>query len=93
MRRSHSTLDRLLAANRNKALAREKAQTLVLCFVGFHQFAEGYGGFEVFASQHSHQPAGWYWWACLPGCLPDGDATGPFKSAAEAYHDAVGDEQ
>ena len=23
--------------------------------------------------------AGWYWWPCLPGCMPDGDPQGPFK--------------
>lgn len=32
--------------------------------------------------------AGWYWWACFPGCMPDGDATGPFKTEAEALEDA-----
>ena len=31
---------------------------------------------------------GWYWWACFPGCLPDGDANGPFKTEAEATADA-----
>ena len=37
---------------------------------------------------------GWYWRACFPGCLPDGEPNGPFKNdetaerAAEqgAYH-------
>lgn len=35
-------------------------------------------------------PAGWYFWACLPGCLPDGPPEGPFPSqeAAEAALDA-----
>lgn len=32
--------------------------------------------------------AGWYWWACSPGCLPDGDACGPFDTSEEAYLDA-----
>jgi hypothetical protein len=32
--------------------------------------------------------AGWYWWSCFPGCLPDGDAIGPFASAEEALKDA-----
>jgi hypothetical protein len=32
--------------------------------------------------------AGWYWWACFPGCLPDGDPIGPFDTAAEALADA-----
>ena len=33
-------------------------------------------------------PAGWYWWACFPGCMPDGDPSGPFESEAEALADA-----
>jgi hypothetical protein len=31
---------------------------------------------------------GWYWWACLPGCLPDGEPNGPFASCSEALEDA-----
>jgi hypothetical protein len=31
--------------------------------------------------------AGWYWWTCLPGCLPDSEAMGPFKSELEAAID------
>lgn len=32
--------------------------------------------------------AGWYWWFCFPGCLPDGEPNGPFKTEAEAKADA-----
>lgn len=32
--------------------------------------------------------SGWFWQACFPGCLPDGDASGPFDSYAEALADA-----
>jgi len=31
---------------------------------------------------------GWYWQACFPGCLPDGDLMGPFSSESEAMEDA-----
>lgn len=31
---------------------------------------------------------GWYWQACFPGCLPDGEASGPFATEAEALEDA-----
>lgn len=31
--------------------------------------------------------AGWYWWSCLPGCLPDSDPVGPFATEAEALAD------
>jgi hypothetical protein len=34
---------------------------------------------------------GWYWWPCLPSCLPDGDPNGPFETEAEAIADAQGD--
>ncbi len=32
--------------------------------------------------------SGWYWWSCMPGCLPDADPTGPFKTEQEAIADA-----
>ena len=32
--------------------------------------------------------AGWYWWACFPGCLPDGPPSGPFETEAAALEDA-----
>jgi hypothetical protein len=32
-------------------------------------------------------PAGWYVWACFPGCLPDSDPIGPYDSEAEAIED------
>lgn len=33
-------------------------------------------------------PAGWYWWSCFPGCLPDSDPSGPFATEQEALDDA-----
>ena len=59
-----------------------------------------YGSFEVFYQPHvsgsirhgSTLPRGWYWWPCYPGCLPDGEATGPFTTKEEAFRNARGDE-
>lgn len=31
---------------------------------------------------------GWYWRACFPGCLPDGDPVGPFGTELLAIEDA-----
>ena len=31
---------------------------------------------------------GWYWFACFPGCMPDGDPSGPFETEALAMADA-----
>ena len=36
--------------------------------------------------------AGWYWWSCCAGCLPDSDASGPFETEEEAIEDAGGGE-
>jgi hypothetical protein len=33
-------------------------------------------------------PAGWYYWPCFPGCLPDGEPTGPFDTEEAALADA-----
>lgn len=32
---------------------------------------------------------GWYWHACFPGCLPDGEPQGPFGSEREAIEDCL----
>jgi hypothetical protein len=34
--------------------------------------------------------AGWYWWSCSPGCLPESDASGPFVTETEAIEYAGG---
>ena len=31
---------------------------------------------------------GWFWWSCFPGCLPDSDPVGPFRTYDEALKDA-----
>ena len=61
--------------------------------MAFHQFAnetEHYGSFETFYSYAQGEfPDGWYWWACFPGCMPDGDPSGPFENEQEAIKDAT----
>ena len=67
---------------------------------------EHYGSFEVFAvspmeatynqanEDHANEftvfEAGWYWWPCFDGCLPDGEPSGPFPTELEAIADANG---
>ena len=69
---------------------------------GYHRFGadgETYGSFQVFWSSRNSgaglmgednrpMPAGWYWWACFPGCMPDGDPVGPFAGSYSAWRDA-----
>jgi hypothetical protein len=33
-------------------------------------------------------PEGWYWWTCIPGCMPDSDPHGPFTTKTKAMDDA-----
>ena len=33
--------------------------------------------------------AGFYWWTCAPGCLPDSEAVGPFETREEAEEDVI----
>jgi len=70
--------------------------------LGHHQFLdpetdEAYGSFLIF----EHAPGklwlgfgeepfehGFYWQSVFPGCLPDRDSSGPFKTCKAAYNDA-----
>jgi len=61
-----------------------------------------YGSFKVFWYEGHHEgeqdgepydepydyPPGWYWYACFPGCIPDGDPSGPYLSSALAFQHA-----
>jgi hypothetical protein len=60
---------------------------------GYHQFTneegESFGSFEVFWWEDDEPPRpGWYWAAGFPGCLYDGEPSGPFGSSAQARLDA-----
>jgi len=44
---------------------------------------------EVFPhTAYGMEDAGWYYWFCLPGCLPDSDPFGPFETEAATIADA-----
>lgn len=32
--------------------------------------------------------AGWFYWCCFPGCLPEGDPIGPFMTWGDAFGSA-----
>lgn len=71
---------------------------------GYHQFhagisdarAEPFGSFEVYWIDSSDfeeddtdpMRPGWYWVACFPGCMPDGEPCGPFATSYKARMDA-----
>ena len=44
-----------------------------------------YNGVDQFQREDGEDmEAGWYWWSCSPGCLPDGDPIGPYDTEAAA---------
>lgn len=53
-------------------------------------------GFQTFAKEGvccederwNKVSEGWFWWACFPGCMPDGDFAGPFATSRQALEDA-----
>jgi hypothetical protein len=63
--------------------------------MAYHRFNEGtpdaFGSFETFRNPSKDERCnggGWYWQACFPGCLPDGEPSGPFATEADAINDA-----
>jgi hypothetical protein len=78
-------------------MATTKPNPRAVGFSGYAPFItdtkEPYGSFEVFWQETNiglERPLqqGWYWWACFPGCIPDGEPSGPFNTSREAYDDA-----
>jgi hypothetical protein len=57
----------------------------------FYLFSGDYPIYEDEYENAEYLPEGWYWQACFPGCLPDGDPMGPFDTEAEAIADATQD--
>ncbi len=45
-------------------------------------------GHEKYTNKWQPCAAGWFWWSCFPGCLPDSEPIGPFDSEDEALADA-----
>lgn len=45
-------------------------------------------GDKIEAPGGGYLACGWYWQTCLPGCMPDSDPFGPFKSETQALADA-----
>lgn len=56
---------------------------------GYRSGPDGSGSAEVLQDG----AGGWWWRACFPGCLPDGEWSGPHKSEADAMNDAFPDDE
>lgn len=66
---------------------------------GYHKFindaGEAYGSFLIYWEDgvsldgEEDISAGWYWRSEFPGCMPEGEANGPFASSFAAKSDAL----
>ena len=54
-----------------------------------HETGEFYGFFEVFQKWDEISDDDFYWQACFPGCMPDGEPNGPFPTEQDAINDAL----
>ena len=50
--------------------------------VDYYQPESG-GSIEIMADESGQ----YYWQACFPGCIPDGDLIGPFDSLSQTIED------
>jgi hypothetical protein len=77
------------------------AQVIHPGYYPFENEGETYGSFELVYwsyetiknndmrdEESNLYTPGWYWQSCFPGCLPDSNPIGPFRTASEAYDDA-----
>lgn len=78
-------------------------QALNQTYSGYWKFEDEdgneYGSFQVFEvdadnpdldiPEEDRLEPGWYWWACFEGCIPDGEPSGPFNNAGNAYRSAM----
>ena len=47
-----------------------------------------YGETELDLNSNETGPA-WFYWFCLPGCMPDSEPFGPFETETDALEDAL----
>lgn len=47
---------------------------------------------DITNDEGERREPGWYWWACMPGCMPDSDMTGPFEDENAAQVKWIRDE-
>jgi hypothetical protein len=79
------TADEFLEAGEETWLSARLAEAVKDKLTGDYDQAE----VDPATEEAAEELAGFYWWSCQPGCLPDGEAYGPFETAAEAEEDVL----
>tara|TARA_Y100000310_G_C20459714_1_gene704741 strand:- start:273 stop:524 length:252 start_codon:yes stop_codon:yes gene_type:complete len=52
------------------------------------EFARNQLSENIYGADDAEDYVGFYWRACFPGCLPDGEASGPHRTYQAAMDDA-----
>jgi hypothetical protein len=79
----YMTAEEFLDANEDTWMAERVAET-----IGPMGDYDGTDDYTEKVRKTAAEFSGWYYWFCSPGCLPDSEAVGPFKSRREALEDA-----
>lgn len=66
----------------------EKHGSFKVYYIGRGDIDRSGSDAEAHADDHGFNRAGWYWQAEFPGCMPDGDPSGPYTSSLAAFRDA-----
>lgn len=75
----------------------ERDEDLVYEYSKRHEFRLAFMNSKVAAAmldaivEEQGIEGGWFYWYCFPGCLPDSEPVGPFKTAQEAKQAAQDD--
>jgi hypothetical protein len=79
------TADEFLEAGEETWLSARLAEAVKDTLTGDYDQAE----VDPATEEAAKELAGFYWWSCQPGCLPDGEANGPFESYEAAEEDVL----
>jgi hypothetical protein len=79
------TADDFLEASEETWLSARLAEAVKDKLTGDYDQAE----VDPATEEAAKELAGFYWWSCQPGCLPDGEANGPFETREEAKEDVL----
>jgi hypothetical protein len=79
------TADEFLEAGEETWLSARLAESVKDTLTGDYDQAE----VDPATEEAAKELAGFYWWSCQPGCLPDGEANGPFETREEAEEDVL----
>ena len=57
-------------------------------FLDYNEFLEATDT-ETTGNSSNEEGIAWFYWFCMPGCLPDSEPCGPFDTEKQAAEDAI----